>query len=620
MSHLDRWSLRFPDDIEREFRDEYFARSLGHVRFALVAGLLIYGAFGAWDGMVGGEARGALWLIRFGIGCPVFLLAFAASFTAAFKRWMQPVLSAVMLVAGFSLLAMLVASPQPLQAHSYYPGVMLVLIYTQTFMKLRFWHATAVAWTIIAGYQVVAIRIVDLPLPVVGHNDYFLVACACVGTIVCYGLEHYVRQEFLLRFDNVAMLRALTEQRNAAERANVAKSKFLAAASHDLRQPVHALGLFVTALRERAVDPGVQQLVDRIEASVHAMDGLFNALLDISKLDAGVVTARPVAFALAPLLARIENDYAAQARAKGLRFSVRGSPAWVASDPALLELVLRNLAANAVRYTERGGIVIACRPRGGSVAIEVWDSGRGIPADQHREIFEEFCQLDNAARDRSKGLGLGLAIVKRLCALLDHPIRLSSEVGRGSRFTVDVPLAEAAELPAPVDAGTARLKDSIPGSFVLVIDDEAGVRESMQLLLGGWGCYVLAVASGRDAVQRLEAYDRVPDLILSDYRLGDGETGPAAIRAVCDAIGQAVPAVLVTGDTAPERLREAGESGYRLLHKPVLPETLRWIVACTASGVCQRSCRLNEVAHRICDGACPAAIDAAALRTVAAGA
>ncbi|MEQ1805567.1 MAG: HAMP domain-containing sensor histidine kinase [Burkholderiaceae bacterium] len=235
----------------------------------------------------------------------------------------------------------------------------------------------------------------------------------------------------LLRFENLDLLESLRRQKEIAEQANVTKSRFLAAASHDLRQPVHALGMFVGALRGRGMDAEARRLVEHLDGSVEALDSLFVALLDISRLDAGIVQSHIRPFAIQPLLDRVCDDHAAEALAKGIRLVRHRCSAIVSCDPVLVERIVRNIVSNAVRYTDRGRVVVGCR-RGARLSIEVWDTGRGIAREQHGRVFEEFYQLDNPERDRINGLGLGLAIVKRLTTLLDCPVTLASEPGKGS--------------------------------------------------------------------------------------------------------------------------------------------------------------------------------------------
>jgi signal transduction histidine kinase len=356
------------------------------------------------------------------------------------------------------------------------------------------------------------------------------------------------------------------------EAANLAKSRFLAAASHDLRQPLHALNLFVTQLRRETDQAEQARLVERIDASVAAMNELFSSLLDISKLDAGVVTPSVSDFPVDDLLKRIEMTFAAAAREKGLRLRVISNRAFIRSDFILLERILLNLVSNAIRYTVGGGVMVGCRRRGDTLRIEVWDSGIGIPEDQRSSIFREFYQLPAAERDRSGGLGLGLAIVDRLCRLLGHPIELISQLGRGSRFVVVVATAPRRRL---IEQPLETVTDQTMGKLVLVIDDDALVLDSMRGALKSWGCNVVTASSGAAALACLAELERTPDLIISDYRLADGDNGIRAIERLRKALSAPVPAFLISGDTAPERLREARASGYYLLHKPVLPITLR---------------------------------------------
>ena len=362
------------------------------------------------------------------------------------------------------------------------------------------------------------------------------------------------------------------------ELANLAKSRFLAAASHDLRQPLHALNLFLDQRRSETSQVERSRLDAQIDTAVAAMNELFNSLLDISKLDAGVLAPSISEFPIYHLLKRIETTFVATARESGLRLRVVSSRAWVRSDFILLERILLNLVSNAVRYTERGGVVIGCRHRNGRLRIDVCDSGIGIPEDQRRNIFGEFYQLDSGEKDRRGGLGLGLAIVDRLCGLLDHPFELTSSVGRGSRFSVLVPSAPAVTAQAPLDAPRA-LVDSEHGKLVMVIDDNELVRDGTRGLLKSWGCLVVTAESEDAAMAKLADHVRRPDLIISDYHLAQGKVGFELIDRLRRACGAQIPAFLISGDTAPERLREASDSGYYLLHKPVLPITLRSVVS-----------------------------------------
>ncbi|WP_183085214.1 ATP-binding response regulator [Trinickia fusca] len=375
-----------------------------------------------------------------------------------------------------------------------------------------------------------------------------------------------------LRFENLDLVNELREQRDLAYQANLAKSRFLASASHDLRQPMHALSLFVGALRARKMDDQARKMVDHIDDSIQSMNGLFTSLLDISRLDAGIVQPQLETFPIDLLLARLLHEFAPEAAEKGLVLRLHRCSLSVTCDPILLERVLRNLVANAVRYTSRGRIVIGCR-RGERLRIEVWDMGPGI-ADEHREvIFQEFYQIENPERDRNKGLGLGLAIVKRLAALLDAPLTLRSHPGKGSCFSVSVTRAQNAITVRTLDV------EPRPGTLaprlVLVVDDEIAIQTAMTTLLQSWGLSVIAAGSGAEMLERTADCTVRPSLIICDYRLRDEEHGTDVIERLQAEYNEDIPGVLITGDTAPDRLREAQESGFLLLHKPVSDAKLR---------------------------------------------
>jgi signal transduction histidine kinase len=376
--------------------------------------------------------------------------------------------------------------------------------------------------------------------------------------------------------DSYATLeRKVRERTHQLELANLAKSRFLAVASHDLRQPLHALGLFVAQLRYRMNATERKQVIGQIDAAVAAMNELFSALLDISKLDSGAMTPEIRKFPVAQLLERIESTFKGLARERGLSLRLVSSGAWVRSDFILLERILLNLVSNAVRYTTRGSILVGCRRRGEQLRIEIWDTGPGIPEDQRERVFGEFYRLDRPGEDRHGGLGLGLSIVERLCQLLDHRIELTSVVGRGTRFAVVVPWiaapAEVASRPSPV----APVLDAADGKLVVVIDDDPLVLNGMSGLLQTWGYRVVSAGSDSAVLTSLDQYDQPPDLIISDYHLPDGKSGIEVIEHLRSAFSRPIPAFLISGDINPERLREARTSGYHLQHKPMEPMALR---------------------------------------------
>ncbi|MDD2924455.1 hybrid sensor histidine kinase/response regulator [Rhodoferax sp.] len=390
----------------------------------------------------------------------------------------------------------------------------------------------------------------------------------------------------LLRFQNLDLVRELTLQKEAAENANLAKSRFLAAASHDLRQPMHALNLYHGAMENVELSSEAQLLLSYARQCAVAMDDMFSVLLDMSRLDAGAVTPNLTIFPVSQLLERIRVEFEPPAREKGLDLRVVKSSRFIRTDPALAERIVRNLVSNAVRYTHQGKILVACRRRGQLLRLAVFDTGTGIPQDKQQAVFEEYFQLSNPERDRTKGLGLGLAIVNRVSNLLGAPIHLQSEPGRGSMFAVDFECEDTFEhAPEPADKPEVGA-GSLVGRLIVVIDDEAAIRAAIGMLLRQWGCVVVTAATGDDAVEQLAAYPTPPDVLVCDYRLRGTENGLDAIDKVRMEFCVDVPALLVTGDTAPDRILEIREGGFPVLHKPLQPDELRAALQRVMSG-CQ---------------------------------
>ena len=366
--------------------------------------------------------------------------------------------------------------------------------------------------------------------------------------------------------------RKVVERTSELEKANLAKTRFLAVASHDLRQPLHALGMFVGQLKARVEDFAQQRVVDQIEASLAAMNELFDALLDISRIDAQQLSPRITDFPVQRLLDRLQATFADMASRKGLSVRIPASPVWIRTDPMLLERIVANIVSNAVRYTRCGGVIVACRRRGGSLRIEVCDSGPGIPSDQLENVFNEFVRLVPAHADEKQGLGLGLAIVDRLSRLLAHRIEAKSVVGRGSRFSVMVPIV-VTPVPIPkVIPSNARFADGLP---IALIDDDAPVLELMGGLLRSWGFRVVEAASVDQAVAALERGGEMPGLIVADLGLTNAQTGVAAIEILRQAYGGSVPAFLISADVSDERLQHARSHRLELLRKPLSPGALR---------------------------------------------
>ncbi|SDP27334.1 MASE1 domain-containing protein [Afipia sp. GAS231] len=406
----------------------------------------------------------------------------------------------------------------------------------------------------------------------------FLISITVPSLLLSADVEVRKKAEERLRRAQIELERKVAERTQQLELANAAKSRFLAMASHDLRQPLHALGLFVAQLRTPLKSGERTKTIEQIDATRKEMDEMFNSLLDISRLDAGILTPKIAEFPIARLLQKIETAFDQTTREKGLRLHVRRSDAWVRSDAMLLERILLNLVSNAVRYTLRGGIIVGCRQRGEMLRIEVWDTGPGIPEDQKQNIFGEFFQLSAPERNRHGGLGLGLAIVDRLRVLLNHQIDVASTVGRGSRFAILVPMAdECVTSSEPVNSPGPEAF-AVEGKVILVIADTPIVLEVTGGLLGNWGYSVVTAGSDEAALIRPAERPQRPDLIISDYHLANGKTGIRAIEQINAAFGSSIPAILISGDTAPEPLRDAKDRGYILLHKPVDPMRLRAVM------------------------------------------
>lgn len=357
------------------------------------------------------------------------------------------------------------------------------------------------------------------------------------------------------------------------EAANQYTTRFLAAASHDLRQPLHALNLFIGQLRDKPEAAERHRLEGRISEAAASMNELFDALLDMSKLEAGILVPEVTSFPISSVFDRLEATFATAATNKGLRLRIVSCGAWVRSDTILLERILMNLVSNALKATIEGGVVVGCRRRGDTLRIDVCDTGPGIPEALQQKLFKEFYRLNPPSPGRSESLGLGLSIVDGLGQILDHQVALSSTPGQGTRFSVSVPVV-AAEPVSDTHPAPPVSYEMMIGRRVLVIEDDALVRESMAGILGAWRCNVVLAEGVREA-QEAVLSGGAPDLVISDYRLAGGQTGLDAIAEVHRIAGREVPAFLMTAETSAERLREASRSGYPILHKPVTPMALR---------------------------------------------
>lgn len=376
---------------------------------------------------------------------------------------------------------------------------------------------------------------------------------------------------------------ALREKKEEAERASHDKSHFLAVASHDLRQPLHALGLYIAELQRKAVGSEQQHLVAQVERSVESLSTLLNALLDISKLDAGAIVPHMQICDVGAMLKHVAADYQILSSLRNISLVIRPCALHVHSDPMLLERILTNLVSNALRYTPQNGrVIIACRRRGDRLRIEVRDNGIGISKNDQANIYREFFQLNQPQLDSSKGLGLGLAIVDRLVKLLGHRIDLRSAPAKGTVFAVEVPIASGAIEPSmgsPIESETDSATDSstLAGKRLLVVDDDEMVLNSTASILLSWDCDVTLATTVTQVEQYLQS-GMTWDMIISDYQLEHNATGIDVIAMVHQRLAKTLPCILVSGDTGPTVLKLAAVSGYHLLHKPVKPAKLRSLV------------------------------------------
>ncbi|KAA1054207.1 PAS domain-containing protein [Azospirillum argentinense] len=362
----------------------------------------------------------------------------------------------------------------------------------------------------------------------------------------------------------------LQQARDTAEAASREKSNFLASVSHDLRQPVQAANLFLELLRRQPLDAKARELLKPLSDSMTSLTGMLSGLLEVARLDAGLLTAQERVFDLDELLKRLYGEFQGPAREAKLWLHIPPAAGSVRSDPLLVELVLRNLISNAVKYTEQGGVTVETRVEKDRLAIDVTDTGRGIAPEEMERIFDPYYQIGNATREHARGFGIGLATVQRVADLLAARVSVRSQPGKGSTFSLTLPLAkDEAQMPA---AGGEALCGTLRGRTALVVDDEPMVLKALEVTLGSWGVSVHTARTLAQARTMLNEFETPPDILIADHSLGAGETG---VVIISEARRRGTPVtVLVTGDTSAERLAEAGRTGIRMLHKPIDPARL----------------------------------------------
>jgi len=387
-----------------------------------------------------------------------------------------------------------------------------------------------------------------------------------------------------LRFENSDLVKSLRREKDKAIAASHAKSTFLAAASHDLRQPLHAMGFFIESLKKHQTNEMQFLLLQKIERTSDNLRGQLNALLDISKIDAGIITPFISPLVLGDIFNKLRNEFTPLAQEKNIDINIM-SVSWVIeSDPHMIDRILDNLISNAIRYTDNGGkILLGCRKHKDSLKIEIHDTGIGIPNHLREEIFTEYYQVNNPERNQNKGLGLGLSIVKGMCDLLHYPINVTSSVGKGTCFQITVPLSSRLPLV------TAEQDQSFEGlektGKIILIDDETDTLDAMSHLMRKWGHTVWPFGAAQDVLDFLNENEFMPDIIITDFRLREKRTGVQAIGRINRYYKKNIPAIIITGDTAKDRMLQAQKSGHILLHKPIMPASLKTAINTTLQKV-----------------------------------
>lgn len=453
-------------------------------------------------------------------------------------------------------------------------GVFLVL-YIYIVIPNRFlW--TVASGILASGIFVASIFIASDPT----HREFIsaimiIVICNGGGAATARRAHLLQRMRFASSVDEKTARKTLEIEVSAKDQAVRAKNYFIAAASHDLRQPTQSLLLFSALLQQNDLGEDSNKLVDGVVQSTEALQKLLNSLLDISRLDSGLIAPDSQTFKLSKVIQRLVTEVSPLAKEKDLQLrAVLPETITVNTDPTLLERSLRNFLVNAVQYTEKGRILIGCRRSGNMVRIEVWDTGQGVPEEMQEKVFDDFFQVNNPGRENVKGLGLGLSTVKRMADILGLTVSMRSIEGRGSMFSIEVPVShtmpDANTKATPV---TPMIKAG--GLSILLIDDDVNILKSFKELAEVWGCQVTTAVSEVEAERTLEQTDVQPDLIIADYRLNDGQTGIQAILKLREWLGYDVQATILTGDTAPELLKEISSAGLGILHKPLGADELQ---------------------------------------------
>lgn len=561
---LARAGLHFPEPGREEaFREFFVERHINLMQAFLLGGAILSTASIFWHETIDPvRAPDTHWIKL--VVLPFLLLPQALLLLPALRRHAEKLVILPPVTALLAQLFFIMPALDGGMAYTAHPTMQTMLFFI-AFMWARYLYVVFVslfcAIAFVAAHHLApegGSRLLEL-------NAHFVWATAGAVMWGGYWQERLHRRQ-------LDTLQALDAARVAAEQANQAKMRFLASASHDLRQPIHSLGLNVYALKNRVRYPEQKEVLAEIELAVCAMQTMFNSLLDLSRLASGLVKPEWAALSMNELLRELESMFGAAARDKGIELRIRACRGRVRSDPQLLRQILRNLVANAVRYSERGGVLIGCRRRGAALSIEVWDTGPGIAKEALDSIFVEFVRLGRQGREGDRGLGIGLAIVREACQVLGHKLAARSRPGRGSCFAVGVPLTDEAPVAQPVARDET---NRVFGAFVVVIDDDREVLEGMRRLLELWGCHSVLAASGTQALEALGRHERIPDLIVCDYELAGGETADDAVRRIHGQVWPDIPVLVITATGLAADMTGRTRNGYKLLRKPLAAEALR---------------------------------------------
>lgn len=401
-----------------------------------------------------------------------------------------------------------------------------------------------------------------------------IVSAALLFTLLL-GILIYANQFFERQKKSDSLKRNLIDQNEKVKEANDSKSQFLASASHDLRQPLQALGFYITILSNYLREPEKKAIFDKTLNAYHALEHLLNQLLNISKLNANLISIVNSTFSVKELFEKLRNDYQLRALDRGLTIEFKSNDHFVFSDAVSVERVMRNLIENALRYTKEGSVKVSCEKMRQQLTFQVEDTGIGISKEHINKVFDEFYQIENPERDRTKGFGLGLYAVNRLAGLLETKINVESELGKGSCFTIALPLGEK-----PKEKKLAKNNESI-NDFILVdkvillVDDDEVVLDSISRLVMSWKCLILAANSYQSAIDLLIQEEIKPEVLVLDYRLPKHKNGVDLVKNICKHFGETIPAIILTGDTGEESLTHINESGLSFIHKPADPQKLK---------------------------------------------